>query len=394
MKYKKKKYLFFRGNSLYGRMPLDGFPRQYSLNLHSTGTKADDKAVLELGEKVLAKLRVDSIEGRLFDIKKQAHDPKMWRIIGRYWYYHLRYKKSAKWAGSVRSPILYLLRDFGHLHLSALTVPFMRHWLAKDKQKKSKRNSINTVLGFLKRSLNYAVKDEHKEACRIESNPISKFSAGAGAVRGFVLTEELFERNYQWLQVHFPKTALFYLAGWLTGRRPGETTTFLWEQVQEKRYEDKTYYVISIQAEQTKKEFFDEIPIPRRLWQALLAQSDITWRERTGLIYITDDKGESWVGGEPGHFFYRWQDDFNKLKRIYKDAGVFRDTRRGFITHMTEILGYPEAYVKLLSGHKTYSSFNRYRVNKLKNILAISNPELFENSDQKDANLLQSRYAW
>jgi hypothetical protein len=101
-----------------------------------------------------------------------------------------------------------------------------------------------------------------------------------------------------------------------------------------------------------------------RLWGEISATLD-----RTGLIF-KNRAGTAWK--KWGHQQYR-------LKEVFGiKGGVIRDCRRGSITHSVEVEGHDPMHVKMQSGHKTNSMFDRYRIGKLTHVLDVANKTAYQ----------------
>ena len=87
------KFLYWRGNSLWCRIP-----ERHALGIvRCKDTPAETKRCEREGELVLAKIRTEIVEGTFFEKQKPVEEhyrPKFWRLVGNYWYHHLRFKKT------------------------------------------------------------------------------------------------------------------------------------------------------------------------------------------------------------------------------------------------------------------------------------------------------------
>ena len=125
------KYLFWRGNSLWCRFAIPGLPYRFPLDIHTTGTITDKKRCERDGEEALAKLRTRAKEELLFgkpEPKPEApkvYKPKLWRLIGRFWYYNLRFVKSGS---KDRAYLKRILRVFGSRYAKDITRENVSMW--------------------------------------------------------------------------------------------------------------------------------------------------------------------------------------------------------------------------------------------------------------------------
>ena len=378
---------------MYHRYPLPGHLKgtQFPLNIYSSGSVTDRRRCEAQGEAILASLRTKIAEGRFFDKqppKELPYNPKYWRIVGRYWYYHLRFKKSAK---NERYNLLASLRSFGMRYAKEIYREEIEAW--RNKKKSSLEvNSINNQFAYLCRSYSYA-NSESNPRYRLNYNPTTGMGKLSGAkVRQFLLTPERFERNYavlrdgmrwpgdkpnkhgtEWRYVPSPRFALLYLALWETGRRPVETSLYTWEMVTEYNIDGETVQAFLVPSEITKTEEPQPVPISERLWREM---SQLGYR--TGLVFRNED-GNQWQ---------HWKRHMEKLKALFgkHEAGWARDTRRGFVTRKTEVDGCDPAHVRQCTGHRTESVFRRYRIGQTANLFAVVNKKA---SQSKDANCVQ-----
>ena len=399
------KYLYWRGNSLWCRYPIPGKPEMYPLGIHTTGTPADIKRCMAEGEKALAKLRTMAVEGAFFDIKKpekepKTYNPKYWRILGRYWYYHLRFTKSGK---HERPTIKLSLKAFGARYARQIYREDIQAWRENLRHAQGYEvSTVNAAFKYLGAAYRYAC-SENNPRYRFDYNPVSGMKKMPGEkIRTFLLTPELFERNYATLRdgvrwngrkpnkhmtgfriAPSPRFALFYLALWETGRRPVEVSQYRWEMVVERPINGVKRYTFMIPPEITKTAEPAELPISERLWREM---SQLGYRH--GYVFRNED-GNRWKN---------WKRHMGKLKALYGDtAGWARDTRRGFITRKVEIEGFAPAHVKEVSGHKTYSTFDRYRIGQLSSKFGVidgvfrTNGVQFQKNDEKVAKLCEIR---
>jgi len=281
------KYLFWRGKSLYCRYPIKGYPERYPLGLHSTGSKTDLAKCERLGEQKLAELRVNAANGKLFEKKlvkeEPVRNPKFWRLVGRYWFYHLRFTKSGQ---TERYHLLHCLRKFGMRYANEIYREDIELWRNEMKSAGSSINAINNRYSYMRAVYVYA-NGENNPASRFDYNPMRGMKALPGAnIRTFVLTKEKFERNYAYLNNRYPRFALFYLALWETGRRPREVAQYEWEMAREVAIDGIPVHIISIPPTIAKTCEPDTLPISDRLWREisqLAYRHGLIFRNRKGL---------------------------------------------------------------------------------------------------------------
>ena len=362
----KMQNLYWRDNILWCTYPLLGYPRRFSLKIKTTGDREDRSTCERLGAKIIELLRSRHIDGTLFNYKefklrskngtlfesvkeKKAHyNPKYWRLVARYWWFHLKHTKSGQ---SEKYHLIHSLKRFGSRYALEIEPYEVENWL-KGMKGTCAINTINLRLSYMQATYNHANIRENK--FKINYNPTRNIKkVKGGNVRNFLLTPEMFERNYSFLNKDHPLFAIYYLALWETGRRPAEVAQYRWEWYS---VEDRS---LSIPAEYIKgmKEP-EEIPISQRLHDALMRSE-----RRQGLMFP----------GNLGNPFFYWTKDGQQRNNHYRymkllrdkfgaNSGVTRDTRRGFVSRKLDKEGHRLEDVMMLTGHRTHSMAKRYRV--------------------------------
>ncbi len=377
------KYLYWRNLSLWCTFQLPGYPPRYPLNIYAINDK-DKSRCMKLGEVELARLRTAAFTGKLLDkeqVKREYH-PTYARLVGRYWYFHLRFEKCAR---DDRYHLLASLRHFGKRLAEDIKKTDVILW--REEQKHSRAvNTINNRLSYMKSVFLWAQKEE--DDYKVHYNPCEDVEKlPDGNVRTFVLTQEQFEKNYLLFRNGLPykerpskhhsfyrippnpNFAKFYLALWETLRRPVEVSQYTWEMI-------TTHIIPNPDGTCSDVRVFEVPPkLAKTKQYATVIISDRLWREisgtlhRTGLIF-KNSHGERWTD-------WAWQQ--KQLRKVFGDkAGVIRDTRRGSITHITEVEGADPKHVKLQSGHKTNSMFDRYRIGEVRNIHKMVNKKEYQ----------------
>jgi integrase len=371
------KHLYWRGKSLWCRYPLPGYPEMFPLKIKTTGTPTDRARCEKQGEAALASLRTKAVENRLFDIQEieepKIYNPKFWRLVGRYWYHHLRFKEAAK---DIRFSLMHSLKKFGSKYANEIYREDIELWRNEMKLAGASVASINHRYGYLCAVYAWANTDD-KLSKRIECNPTKGMKKLSGAnVRTFVLTREKFERNLEYLkngdEKHdippSPRFAVFYLALWETGRRPKEVARYEWEWINETVIDGQIVHAINVPPQIAKTKEYDVVPISDRLWNEI---SMLAYRH--GFIF-RNRLGERWK---------YWRRHKEMLERKFgADGGWIRDTRRGMVTNKCEVEGHDPEQVRGVSGHRTASIFSRYRIGNLKNRFNVVNSEFRTNSVQ------------
>jgi integrase len=383
-------YLYWRDRSLNCRYRVPGLPETYPLGIKTTGSETDKTRCMRLGEQVLAEIRVKVArgerfrieQGKLFEIaeekviKPKEYNPTFRRLCRRYLCNHLRFQKSG------RNEIYHLrhsYRHFGTRIAREITRDDIQSWRQKMIQDGAAVNTVNNRVAYLGAVYGWS-NSESRQDRRLGYDPlIGMDKIKGGNIRQFVLTAEKFERNYvylregreakegtrkkhatPWAVTPCLRFALFYLGLWETGRRPNEVSQYTWEMVQELDIDGRKVRAIFVPPAIAKTDEPDIVPISDRLWNEIFQLG-----YRTGFIFRNED-GERWKF---------WSIHKAKLKEKFGiDAGWIRDTRRGFITHKCEVEGHDPAHVKAISGHRTDSIFQRYRIGQLRNIIGVVSP--------------------
>ena len=370
------KYLFWRGRSLWCRFPLPGHPMMYPMGIKTTGAGPDKLRCLRDGETKLAALRTRAMEGTLFEktVEQAPYNPKYWRLVGRYWYHHLRYQKSC---GSERFHLLHSLRQFGPRYASEITRDNVEHWRQSMIADGASVNTVNLRTAYLNAAFKYAM-SESDSGRRLSYNPMTGMKKIAGGrIRSFLLTVERFERNHKYLltgekyqdgeehKKHSspwkcppdPRFALFYLSLWELGRRPLEVSQYTWEMVNTMEIDGEQVHIFSVPPEIAKTAEYDNVVISDRLWDEMRQLA-----YRTGIVF-RNAEGRRWK---------HWSKHKEKLEKAFgADAGWIRDCRRGYVTYRTEVVGDDPYHVRMQSGHRTSSIFDRYRIGQLRNQLKV-----------------------
>jgi len=369
------KYLFWRGNSLYCRYPIPGRPRKYPIGIFSSGTPADRKRCLALGEKMLAGIRTKAAEGKLFEKpeEKRIYDPTFRRIARRYFCNRLRTKRSGM---NERYHLIHSYRHFGPRLAREITRDDVEAWRQHMVRAGASINTVNNRFAYLGAVYAWA-NSESRQDRRLNWDPTTGMKKlPGGAVRHFLLTPAKFERNYsflrdgqlakegtmakhstQWSSTPCPRFALFYLALWETGRRPEEVSFYAWEMKQELEIDGRQVRAFFVPPAIAKTDEPDIVPVSERLWAEMMQLG-----YRSGLVF-RNQNGDRWQ---------HWERHKAKLERRFgADCGWIRDTRRGFVTRKCEVEGYDPAHVRAISGHRTNSIFERYRIGNLRNIFRV-----------------------
>ena len=360
-------YLYWRGNILWCR-----FPKQHPTGIRRFGTtKAENdrcllagaaylkklqslnlegdrfERVRKIGAAVLNSLQDHEIQSLLFDKPKEVqrtYNPRLWRIIGRYWKNALRFKKSGK---NERYHLLASLRRLGKRYAKEITRDDIVLWMNEQKLQGVAVNTINNRFGYFKAAYRHSC-NEQDVRYNLGYDPVSGMQKlSGGNVRKFLLTPEKFERNYAHLKKTSPRFALYYLALWELGRRPEEVSFYEWDMVNERVVNGQTVQCFEVPGAITKTGDDDRAYFTPRLWGEM---KNLGYRH--GIVF-RNALGKRWSN---------WEHHTLKLRKAFgKDAGVVRDTRRGFVTRKYDN-GFSQFSIMKQTGHKTTATFQRYLV--------------------------------
>jgi len=297
-----------------------------------------------LGREVLSKRIVQLKEETFFDIKKPKYNPKFWRLVGLYWHYHLRMKRSAK---QERSKLNVLLKEFGREYAVKITRDRVRAWVNKSRSKQSSRGTpynvgtINRWLAYLKAVYYNACDEDCDEGKRLERNPAARIDPIEGeTIRQHLVNEYDFRRMYNAANPWFRP---LLLAAWETGCRPEELYKTTWSNV------DMIERVIYLPTNITKTGEARIIPMSERLFD-----------EIKSLPKKSEYAFTNHIGG-------RYRDVRNEVQRIRERTGNnfwFRDMRKGFVTRKVSE-GHDYFAIMSITGHRTTATFKRYNIGTL-----------------------------
>jgi hypothetical protein len=126
---------------------LPEYPKKYSLKIKTTGSAEDKKLCEKIANKILNLLKVRHTEGKLFnyrdfkyrvkhgtlfdifdkpDAAHKKYNPKYWRLVARYWYYHLKHTKSGQ---NDKYHLIPSLKQFGRQYALDIQPSHITQWL-------------------------------------------------------------------------------------------------------------------------------------------------------------------------------------------------------------------------------------------------------------------------
>lgn len=357
------KYIYWRGLAVWCSYPFNGYPKLWPMKIKALdNTKAEKRLRESQADEKLRQMMADVQRGELRKLGYIEYNPRYWRIVGDYWYKHLRFEKSGS---SERYHLMASLKKFGPFNSKDITADDITLWMNEQKVEGKAVNTINRRFAYMKAAYKFANRSSLKNK-KLNYNPTDDVSKMSGAKsRTFVLTKEKFERNYAYLKKEYPKFSLFYLALWDSTRRPKEEVSqYQWEWVntiyktftkEDKTTYQKEFHIIQVPKEITKTDQHSVVIISERLWNEL---EKLPYRD--GLIF-RNTINRRWVD---------WKFYAKALKEKFgDDSGWIRDCRRGGITHSKQVLGLSDDVVMKQSGHKDRSVFDRYNITDLDNRL-------------------------
>jgi len=287
------------------------------------------------------------------------HDRPAWRVIGLYWFNHMRHTKSA--AKHDRYHLAAGLARFGSRKVRDISPGDIEVWMKEQRTAGAAVNTINLRFSYLKAAFQYAVKKlDRARRLSPSFDPTIGINKLPGAkVRRFLLTPEQFEKNLEYLNSFSPRFGLFYLGLWETGRRPREVVEYCWEWVKEYTVEGRAIHVFEVPGEAVKTAEGETVVISDRLWREI---SMLAYRHGPVFRNTLGQKWNSW------QYYQKCLDE-----KFHGKAGVIRDTRRGFVTRKVETEGHSYLDVMKQTGHRTLATFQRYLVGQLGRQAAVVN---------------------
>jgi len=253
--------IYWRGRSLWLDIPNKGKRIREFVIKRISDAKSEKRRCEELGIAVLGKSFVQLKEGTIFEKKKEKYNPKFWRLVGRYWWFHLRFQRSGK---IERVRINLIVKRWGHRFATQIGSDEVELWINKSKLTREV-STVNRMLAYFSAVYNYS-KNETRRERRIVENPAQGIKKLKGEkVRKYLLDQITFERC---LRAASPAFKPLWLAAWETGRRPEELKSLTWDMV------DLERRLFLIPAHITKTDQDAMVPISDRLFNELVKIAD------------------------------------------------------------------------------------------------------------------------
>lgn len=344
--------VYWRKNTAWVDIHLRGQRYREPFKKTKTGTAAEkeriEKQALLFAQRKLIELSGESVKKQFFDISdKRTYRPKFWRLVGRYWMYCLRYKKSAKYE---RSKLNLILKVFGRCYYDEIQREDIVTWMhdvqvekGSGENKRHMRAEVSTVnrrLAYIRRAFRFA-NTESNPLYRISHDPtIGVHRLKGENVRQILITPEMFEKGYAADNSEVGRA--LWLAGWETGARPEELYGLTWSDV------DLVSRRIVLGSKATKTSESRIIVMTRRLALELMGL------KRTSEWVFPSPKGNKLKDPRP------------YMKPIWKAIGRhiwFRDNRGAFTTRAL-MAGNDLPGIMAQQGHKSVSSSLRYAKDK------------------------------
>lgn len=368
------KYLYWRGNSLWCRYKVPGWPDKYPIKIKASSTKKTERATLErtLGEPTLSRIKAAVVDERVrkelahlfFEnskkhkqapekVEEKPYNPKYWRIVARYWHHHLRHQKCAP---KDKYHLKASLAKFGDRYAKDIHSEDIADWLHSTGDRAV--NTRNLRLAYVKQVFKHANLETNKKY-RLEHNPAATLSKLPGAkVRQALLTPASFQRNYDWLVSEgYGRYAFLYLMCWETGRRPEEVAQYQWEMVTDRETSTGPVPVFVVPGNITKTNKAQDVVISTRLWDAM---QQLGYRH--GFVARNADGG----------MWQNWWRYIKKLRLHFKDEAVWlRDSRRGFTTRKIENEKKNPFHVMRSGGWTTMSTVKRYNIGQIDSMVDV-----------------------
>ena len=342
--------VFWRNNTAWIDIHIRGKRHRQAYKKVKTGTIAEkeriEKQALSFAQRKLISLSGDT---KLFDISnKRTYRPKFWRLVGRYWSYCLKFKKSAQYE---RSKLNLILQTFGRCYYNDIQREDIVTWMHDlkvtkkvDGERKIVRAEVATVnrrFAYIRRTYRFA-NTESNPNYRICHDPTIGIHKLKGEnVRQMLITPEMFEKGYA-AEGNTDVGKALWLAGWETGARPEELYGLKWTNI------DLVSRRIILGAKATKTGDSRIIVMTRRLAVEIM-----------GLKQISEYVFPSPSGG-------KLRDPRPYMKPIWKAIGRnvwFRDNRGAFTTRAL-MAGNDLPGIMAQQGHKSVCSSLRYAKDK------------------------------
>jgi integrase len=293
----------------------------------------------EHAEMLLAKLQLDSFEGRYFQQRLEGEIRvvdcwKAWEPI------------TKRDNDSYRSDVIRaraIVRLLGQHRAAMLNRADIEAYRQKRFSETTFRGgspapaSVDREVALLKRCITYMV-----ECGRLTRNPISSVPMlNVPNTRDMTLKPTMLERIKKEALPAFAPVIEF---DYETGLRKTELRFLRWEQI------DLTLGCIRLSAKETKTDTARVVYLTSRAMQIL---KETPRQLHSPYVFVNPDTGKPWA-------------EHNKmLRRACERAGLkgiwFHDLRRSFVTNARRS-GVPESVVMKLSGHRTRSVFDRYNI--------------------------------
>jgi integrase len=357
---------------LHCRIPVLDLESNKVIDRWSTGitSQSNKRQALEAGKVLVGKLNLRKAAGlpvlrpwveggqMLFERPKVSgeHNPLFKTSAERYMQAIGRSKtKGVAWH------VGYIVGMWGDLRDSEINYHLLSTYASESMMEEYSNSHIRSLVSYTKLILKHAnLFEPHDSEYWLEVNPMAgvtfrDLKIGPGNIRRNPFTEQEFEEIYAYmLKRGDTHIANLFLCGWEGGHRPDENANLRWGMKSEntpESWKGATKRVFNVPAEITKKKHDTTTRLTDRLYEAIKYRL----HGPDDLVFPNPD-GELWTAGRWEDY---WEGHVRKDLPHVKDH-VFRDTRAGFATYMTENKGIDAHVVMRLMGLEKFDNFQRY----------------------------------
>jgi len=368
-----KNDLYWRGSTLYCRIPCidtktNEITSRWSTGIEGQGSKA--KAI-QAGKLMVGTLNQRFAMGLpmlrpwrgpdgtlLFEKKKvsEEHDPLLRVAAERYMQARGNSKtKSVAWyVGNV-------VGMWGDLKCSEVNFHRVSTFASTCLSDEYSNSYIRSNIAYAKLMLKRAnLFEDHNSEYWLERNPLAgvtfkDLGVGAGNIRRNPLTQDEFEEAYAYMVKRGDiAVANHFLCGWEGGHRLEENAGLRYGMISESTptgWQGGTKRVFVVPGDLTKKKHNTTTRLTNRLYEAIKYRI-----HKPEDLCFPNPAGEEWKD-------YQWETYWDEHVRVdlphLKDH-VYRDTRAGFATHMTNVERLDEHVTMRLMGLEKFDNFQRY----------------------------------
>lgn len=350
------KFLYWRGNSLWCRVPRDGTVKPYAL-----GLRAKTPAERRRCEEIAFNRQFAPAPKAFFEIpvKAEPYRPTIRELMSDYLNDRALRRKTPRRPENARNQAAIFVKEFGDIFADEMTEEKFAFWIGNLRNNGYAVATLRVFIHHAKKMFIYALR-RSDPAKRLTVNPLVNYVAGLGPSyvrKKFIPKASYFDDYLPWVKIHDKDFYPFFFAQVITGQRPQELSFWRWEWMAQGLSSMGIVRKIMIPGDSIKNEFPFECLIPDALW-SLLEEMGV---KTSGLVFINpmSRKGEKeWRDST-------WGRHFNKIIKAFPDdphiqGAWFRDGRRSYITHKHVHEHVDIKVIQALVGHRRTESTLRY----------------------------------